>query len=172
MENHTGHDDFTEFVRQTRPGLRRAAYLMCWEWHETDDLVQDALMVVLRQWDVLKCPGTAGGYARRTMYRIYVDRHRLVRWQRETLQSDLPETAGPAVGQDHIPDRMMLHSALQELPPRQRAAVVLRFVEDLDVAQTAQLLGCEPATVRSQTTRALATMKVALTLPYSGDQWR
>jgi RNA polymerase sigma-70 factor (sigma-E family) len=159
---YTEGDGFTQFVTRERPRLRRTAYLLCWEWHEAEDLVQEALIVVLRRWNHLDHPSAAGGYARRIIYRIYIDNHRHVRWGREALQATMPDATGTDVDDDTIADRLILSHALRQLPPRQRAAVVLRYFEDLDVAQTAEVLACKPATIRSQTARALATMRTAI----------
>lgn len=91
------------------------------------------------------------------MYRLYIDNRRHVRWRREVLQAGVPDATAAIADDGNIAEWSILYATLRELPPRQRAAVVLRYVEDLDVAQTAQILGCAPATVRSQTARALAT---------------
>jgi RNA polymerase sigma-70 factor (sigma-E family) len=155
---------FTDFVVKARPGLRRSAYLLCGDWHEADDLTQNALLAVLRRWGDLTWPEAAAGYARAAMYRIFVSDRRHARWRLESTRSEVPDQ--PAAGDnesDQTADRVVLLAALQELSPRQRAAVVLRYMEDLDVTRTAEILQCAPSTIRSQTTRALVTMRLILT---------
>ena len=149
--------DFTTFVADVRPALHRAALLLTGEFHEAEDLVQDTLIAVLGRWDQLLVPSAAPGYARRTMVRTFINDRRHVRWQREILRApqDLPDRAVvPAAAGD-----VALASVLADLPPRERAAVVIRYFYDRTVADTAEELGCAPPTVRSQTARALRTMR-------------
>jgi RNA polymerase sigma-70 factor (sigma-E family) len=170
--NSTTEDDgFTQFVVTARPGLRRSAYLLCGDWHEAEDLTQNALLAVLRRWDKLRWPDAAAGYARAAMYRIFISERRHVRWRLETTHAEVPEPDrasadgdGDGDGSENsIADRIVLLEALGRLPPRQRAAVMLRYIEDLDVTRTAEILECEPSTIRSQTARALATMRLVMT---------
>ena len=163
----TAEDDgFTRFVATARPGLRRSAYLLCGDWHEAEDLAQNALLAVLRRWDKLRWPEAAAGYARAAMYRIFISERRHVRWRLETTHAEVPDKPSADGGgggcENAVTDRMVLLEALGQLPPRQRAAVMLRYIEDLDVTRTAEILECEPSTIRSQTTRALATMRVVM----------
>jgi RNA polymerase sigma-70 factor (sigma-E family) len=165
--NSTAEDDrFTQFVATARPGLRRSAYLLCGDWHEAEDLTQNALLAVLRRWDKLRWPEAAAGYARAAMYRIFISERRHVRWRLETTHAEVPEpdkaSADGDGGENAVADRIVLLEALGRLPPRQRAAVMLRYIEDLDVTRTAEILECEPSTIRSQTTRALATMRLVM----------
>ena len=154
-------DGFAQFVSEVRPGLRRHAYLLCGDWHEAEDLVQSTLLAVLLHWDRLHWPEAARGYARTTLYRTFLGERRHARWTAETPRAELPELGADAEI-EAVAERLALVAALRELPARQRAAVMLRYLEDLDVARTAQILECAPATVRSQTTRALATMRATL----------
>ncbi|MBR7833760.1 SigE family RNA polymerase sigma factor [Actinospica durhamensis] len=154
-------DGFAQFVSEVRPGLRRHAYLLCGDWHEAEDLVQNTLLAVLLRWDRLLWPEAARGYTRTTLYRTFLSERRHARWSTETSRAEVPERAADEQF-DAVGDRLILAAALRELPARQRAAVMLRYLEDLDVTHTAQILECAPATVRSQTTRALASMRASL----------
>jgi RNA polymerase sigma factor (sigma-70 family) len=81
-------------------------------------------------------------------------------WRRELSSAAPPETATTAAGS--VEDRLVLFDALAKMPPRQRAVVVLRFWQDLDVTETAHLLGCSEGTVKSQSARGLAKLRELL----------
>ena len=81
---------------------------------------------------------------------------------RELVQDQLPEPDAHADEHERLDDRLLLLSALAQLAPGQRAVIVLRYWEDLSAEQTAHLLGCSSATVRSQALRALATLRAIL----------
>jgi RNA polymerase sigma factor (sigma-70 family) len=106
--------------------------------------------------------GDAEPYLRKIMYHEHVSwwrRH----WRRaERLMAELPERpAGPDLATE-ANARLLMRAALDTLPPRQRAVIVLRYLEDLSTEQVADLLGCSPGTVGSQASRALATLRKAL----------
>ncbi|WP_216654010.1 sigma-70 family RNA polymerase sigma factor [Nocardioides sp. zg-DK7169] len=98
-----------------------------------------------------------GGYARTTLVRLRVDRARRLR--RELLPGLLPERAAPVVITEEL-DPWLL-AALGRLSPHQRAAVVLRVLEDLDHAEIAARLGCSVGTARSHLSRGLARLREA-----------
>jgi len=152
---------FARFVSATRPSLRRHAYLLCGDWHEAEDLAQSTLLAVLLQWGRLYHPEAACGYARTTLYRIFLNDRRHARWRAEVSRAEVPERVAEPESEG-VADHLDLAAVLRELPPRQRAAVLLRYIEDLDIKRTAEILECEASTVRSQTARALATMRIAL----------
>jgi RNA polymerase sigma-70 factor (sigma-E family) len=158
-----GDDGFSDFVRSCRPALRRYGYLLSGDWHEAEDLVQAALVITLRNWDRLAGPDRAEPYARRVLAREFLAQRRHVRWAREVLVGDPPQHAARADGP--VGERLALVSALLSLAPRQRAVIVLRIWEDLSVVETARRMGSSPATVTSQTTRALATLRRILKDP-------
>jgi RNA polymerase sigma factor (sigma-70 family) len=111
-----------------------------------------------QRWGWLQHRDGLEAYLHRTVVRLWIDETRRRR-HRDTLVAEPPETqehADPAV-----PDPGLLR-ALRRLPPRQRACVVLRYFNDLSVAQTAELLGCTTGTVKSQTSRALDTLRAHL----------
>lgn len=95
------------------------------------------------------------------MVNALTDERRRQWWRRERPTSDPPDRPIPAQpGPGEVDAR--LRTALRELPPRMRAAVVFRYFYDLDVADTAEALGCSQGTVKSQTARALDQLRVAL----------
>ena len=155
-------DEFDSFVRARTPALLRSAYLLTGDQHLAEDLVQSALARTHRAWRRLQAVENAEAYTRRTMYHLQVSW-----WRRgkvaETLTGDLPEPRGRNAGPDHATQtaiRITLRNALRKLSNRQRAVLVLRFFEDRTEAEAAELLGVTVGTVKSQTAKALARMRV------------
>ena len=151
--------DYTELVHACWPGLYRTAYLLLGDAAEAEDLVQTALAKTYASWLKVRDLEAAPGYARTTMVNTATSWFRRRSWRNERPTETLPERAGS----QHDPsDRPALVTALAELPPRQRATVVLRFYDDLSVAETATVLGVSEGTVKSQTSEALAKLRVLL----------
>jgi RNA polymerase sigma-70 factor (sigma-E family) len=144
---------FTEFVRSSAPALRRTAYLMCGDWHQADDAVQDALYKLYIAWPRASRAGNLFGYARRSVVNAVVDGTRRP-WRREKSIERLPEGALPDPTGD-LAERDEVLAALGAIGARQRACLVLRFYDDLSVDETAEILGCSAGTVKSQTSRGL-----------------
>lgn len=151
-------DDFVEFAAARQAQLRRTAYLMCGDWQQAADIVQEALIRVYVAWPRLDKKGGLATYARRAVVSVAIDMSRK-RSSRE-LPAPADETIPSATDvADSVTDREALMSALAQLPPRQRACVVLRYFEDLPVHAVATHLGISEGTVKSQTSRALATLQ-------------
>jgi RNA polymerase sigma-70 factor (sigma-E family) len=134
------------------------AFLMCGNWHTAEDLAQTALAKVFASWPRIRRRDAVDAYATRTLVNTFLADRRLRR-SGEILTDKLPErpASGPA------PEtRIMVLDALATLPPRSRAAVILRYWADLNVDQAAAVLGCSPGTVKSTTARALARLKDVL----------
>ena len=151
-------DEFTEFAEATAPRLRRTAYLLCGDWHTAEDLVQTALAKVFVAWRRIQRQDAAHAYATRTLMNCYLSDRRLKR-PVEILTDRLPESAFERSGPE---TRLVVLAALATLPPKARAVVVLRYWCDLSIDDVASLLGCSPGNVRSQSTRALAKLRVEL----------
>ncbi len=148
---------YEEFVRVETPRLLRVAYGLTGNPHDAWDLVQEALVRVGTRWRTVG-GGNPGGYAHTTMVRLNIDRGR--RLSRERLPGTLPERDAPVRVEGVLdPD---LVEALRGLPSRQRAAVVLRAIEDLDHAAIAERLGCSVGTARSHLSRGLARLREIL----------
>ncbi len=160
---------FEEYFRLRRDGVRRSAYLLCGDWHRADDLAQTAFVRLHRRWHAIREPEAVDAYLRRTLVRAMIDETRRP-WRRERFVADAPEpeaagTAGAATDGGHadaVVTRHALVDALRQVPPRQRAVLVLRFLEDLDVSNTAVALGCREGTVKSQCSAGLATLRTLL----------
>jgi RNA polymerase sigma-70 factor (sigma-E family) len=143
---------FRDLYVARAPALRRTAFLLCGDWQLAEDLVQVAFEKVYASWSRLREPEAV---LRRTLVRCWVDETRRPH-RRERPVEQLPER--PVVE----PERESLRDALAGVPPRQRACLVLRFYDDLSVAETARLLGCTEGTVKSQTSRGLEALRAVV----------
>ncbi|WP_410659766.1 RNA polymerase sigma factor [Amycolatopsis sp. lyj-112] len=150
---------FREFARDKALPLRRTAYLLCGDWHLAEDLVQTALIKLYRVWPKVSRKGPVDNYTRRILLRCWLDERRRPWRQKENRDGVVPEE--PAIPADAgISDSLL--RALSEVPPKQRAAVVLRHCADLSVAEVAVALRCSEGTVRSQAARGLDALRAAL----------
>lgn len=154
--------EFSRYVAEMRPGLRNQALLLCGDWFEADDLVQETLIKLSRHWDTLDRRAELAAYTRMVMIRTFINDCTSVRRSREFPAEQIPEPDSKAGGQEQLADRLMLVEALAKLGPRQMAVVMLRYWEDFTVAEVADALSCSPSTVRSQTARALANLRSLL----------
>jgi len=152
-------EDFKAWVVARREPLRRSAFLMCGDWFLADDLVQEAVGRVYAVWPRVSVRGAPDSYARRVVVNLLVD-HRRRAWRREVPHDELPDRADPTAIDTSARDDVL--RALAEVPPRQRAVLVLRFWEDLSVEETASVLSCSSGNVKSQTSRGLANLRAAL----------
>ena len=163
-------EDFTAYVQTRLAWLRRVGYLLCQDWQQADDLVQTAITSLYVHWRRARTMENTDGYARTILVRAFLSEQRGGWARRVTLTGQLPDVPGPAPDAD---DAIDVRGALAALPPRQRATLVLRFYCDLNVDQSARVLGCSTGTVKSQTAKALAGLRRALgsdeTAPGGGD---
>ncbi|SDC99437.1 SigE family RNA polymerase sigma factor [Nocardioides lianchengensis] len=153
-------DAFTEFVTARGPALQRAAYLMVGDAGLAQDLVQEALTKTYIAWPRLRDPANAEAYTRKAITTTAISWFRRRSWS-ELPADHLPEQA-TAGSEDAVSERAWVWQALLELPVRQRAAVVLRYYEDLTEAQTAAAMGCAVGTVKSQVAAGLAKLRERL----------
>jgi RNA polymerase sigma-70 factor (sigma-E family) len=152
---------FEEYFRNRREAVRRNAYLLCGDWHRADDLAQTAFVALHRKWDTIREPAAVDAYLRRTLVRAMIDETRRP-WRRERAVPEPPELTAADGPTDRVATRHTLVDALRQLPPRQRAVLVLRFLEGMDVAATARAMGCREGTVKSQTAHGLAALRTVL----------
>ncbi len=150
---------FGEFVAASYAGLVRTAYLLTGDRGHAEDLVQQCLLAAYRTW-----PGIAEpeAYVRASMVRL-ATRWRARRWRGEVPTDPLPDVSpGPGAGEDPataVPDAVLVRRALGTLPASQRAVLVLRYFDDRSEAEIAEILRCSVGTVKSRTSRALATLR-------------
>lgn len=156
---------FTEFVAARQVHLRRIAYAICGDWHRADDLLQTALTKAYVAWPRIRRDGAEEAYVRQIIVRASVDEHRRP-WRRERPgldDADLDRRAAPT----GLPteERSALFEALQALPTMQRKTVVLRHWLGLSVEETATELGVAVGTVKSHSSRGLASLQALLSQP-------
>ena len=151
-------DEFRDFMRGRWPAMVRLAYTLSGDQGHAEDIAQAAFARVYASWGRVRRAGDPDAYVRTIVIRENSKRFRRLR-VREDLHADVPEPGGPGGADDELADRAALRQALALLGPRQRAVIVLRFWLDLSEAATAQTLGCSVGTVKSQTSRALATLR-------------
>ena len=148
-------DEFEAFVDGELSRLLGYARALTGNDHDAWDLVQEALVRVGLKWSRVERSGNPAAYTRTTLARLNIDRLR--RRGREQTVADVPEGVSPAslpVGLD-----AWLASGLASLSPRQRTAVVLRYVDDLDVAGIADVMRCSPGTAKSHLSRGVQRLR-------------
>ncbi|WP_051325789.1 SigE family RNA polymerase sigma factor [Glycomyces tenuis] len=147
--------EFEDFVKARSGALCASAFLLTGDRGLAEDLVQEALARTWRAWKRLHHARNAEAYTRRTMYHLHVSRWRRTRIAEITTEAP-PERPGRA------PDtalRLAVHAALLSLPATQRAAIVLRYFEDLTEPAAAEMLGCPVSTLRARVRRGLRRLR-------------
>jgi RNA polymerase sigma-70 factor (sigma-E family) len=149
--------DFDEFVAARSSRLLRTAYLLTRDHALAEDLLQTALTKAWFAWSRIESDPEP--YVRKVLVNTFSTWWRR-KWNGEHAYADPPEPE-PSAGEHDAADRRHdLWAAMGRLPRKQRAVIVLRFVEDLSEAETARLLGIAPGTVKSQTSKALAKLRI------------
>src|SRR5215475_818899 len=153
-------DGFDAFVVARSARLLRVADMLTHDWAAAEDLLQDAMAKAWFAWPRIQ--GDPEPYVRRVSVTSFISQNRR-RWRHELPSAAIPETlvSDPSSTSD---ERDVLGRALRRLPPRQRAVLVLRYYEDLPEAEIAKVLGCSVGTVKSQTVKALAKLRIDTTL--------
>jgi len=156
-----GSEQFRQFVSTRSSALLRTAYLLTGDHARAEDLLQSALIRAHRHWRRVRKQGEPEAYVRKIMINLNTDW-----WRRrssfEQVVDAFPdeqsrEPAADAFAAYELRDE--LWEALRTLPPKMRAALVLRYFEDLTETQTAHLLGCSVGTVKSQCSRGLDRLR-------------
>ncbi len=151
-----GSVEFDEFVAARSTALLRTAYLLTHDHALAEDLLQTALTKAWFAWG--RVEGHPEPYVRRILVNTYATWWRR-RWTGEVATERLPEGAH-ADASGAVEASQDLWTAMERLPRRQRAVVVLRYFEDLTEAQTADQMGCSVGTVKSQLSKALAKLRI------------
>jgi RNA polymerase sigma-70 factor (sigma-E family) len=155
-------EEFAAFVAARSQALLRTACLLTGDWALAEDLLQTALAKTYLRWSRIERHGAAEAYVRRVLVTTSTSWWRR-RWHGEVPTAAPPDRAG-VTDDPAVVERSSLWPALLELPRKQRAAVVLRYYEDLPDSEVARLLGCSEQTVRSQCSRALAKLRASAAL--------
>lgn len=153
--------EFRAFVVSRWPRMLRTAHLLTGHHHDAEDLVQAALAKAYVKWERIQAADDPDSYVWRIMINANVDRLRRMRL-REWLTTRFPDSPGPERADDvaeRSAERSAVLAALARLPAKQRAVVVLRYLEDRSESEVARLLGTGVGTVRSHTARALKKLR-------------
>lgn len=162
------HDEFTAFVAAHGRRLFRTAYLLAGSRHLGEDLAQTALGKLYASWSRVRRTDNPAAYAHTTLVRVYLDHRRRIGHELPT--DSVPDR--PVVDAD-VAMRIALLDALSQLSARDRAIVVLRYWDDLSVADTAAILNVRETVVRTRSQRALQKLRGLLaSLASESSDWR
>ena len=151
--------EYADYVTARLPALHRAAYLLTGDGHRADDIVQATLTALYVHWRKARAADNTDAYVHRMLTHQFLDEKRLS-WSRVLL--GWPHHDPPAPVSPSFEDHLLVHTALRKLPKGQRAVLVLRFLCDLSVEDTAAAMRCSTGNVKSQTSRALEAMRSLL----------
>jgi RNA polymerase sigma-70 factor (sigma-E family) len=161
-------EGFAEFVAARSDALLRSAWLLTGDTGRAEDLLQTVLADVWRRWATVTTVGHPEAYVRKALFTTYVSWWRR-RWRNE-ISSQPPDKSGYGDMAGESADRDAIRRALARLSRQQRAVVVLRYVEDLTVQRTAEVLGCSHNTVKVQAFRALRILRTDPNLELSATR--
>jgi RNA polymerase sigma factor (sigma-70 family) len=156
--NQAEEEDFRQFVTAQMDNLRRLAFLTCGNWQAAEDAVSTGLAKLYLAWHKVDAPQW---YARRVIVNAAIDEVSRP-WRREHVaeMADLDRSTPDSTA--HLGERDRIQRALLKVPPGQRKVLLLRFYEDLSVEDVAAILRKTTGTIKSQTARGLAALRVAL----------
>ncbi|MBU2665863.1 sigma-70 family RNA polymerase sigma factor [Actinoplanes bogorensis] len=146
-------------MRESGPALLRLGNLLTLDRGAAEDLAQETYIRVGLAWSRVRRDGNPVGYARRTMVNLFLNS------KRRTQPTPVPqvlETPRDDAGLAAVDSAAVIRQILAGLPAQQRAALALRYLDDLPDAEIGALLGCTPATVRSHLSRGLATLRTRM----------
>jgi RNA polymerase sigma-70 factor (sigma-E family) len=150
--------EFAPFVRANTATLLRTAYLLTGNVPAAEELVQDTLVRLYPKWHLVEAADAPVAYVRRSLANAFVNERRRPA-SRELVLDVLPERSDLRDAGAELADRDEVWGLLRTLPDRQRAALVMRYFDDLPDDQIADALGCRAGTVRSLISRGLGTLR-------------
>jgi RNA polymerase sigma-70 factor (sigma-E family) len=152
---------YREYCASRVRALRRAAVVLCGDWHDAESLVRDTLIKVYVEWRRVSSTDDVDAQVKRMLIDTFLDSRRRSRHMREAIADDLPEV--PPDSPYSLEDQLDVRQALATLGASQRVILLLRFYGDLSVEETARVLRCSEGNVKSQTARGLAALQRAFT---------
>jgi RNA polymerase sigma-70 factor (sigma-E family) len=168
-EEKSRRNEFERFALGISPMLLRSAYLLTRDHADAEDLLQATLFRVARRWEAIEA--SRAGYAYRVLVNLARDRRR----NRGRRPVEEPESdRSSEYIQDptqRVIERDVMTAMVRRLPAKQREVIVLRFFVDLSLADTAAAMGCSEGTVKSHTSRALASMRAFMDPDAAGNRW-
>jgi RNA polymerase sigma-70 factor (sigma-E family) len=153
--------EFAQLVFAMTPRLHRLAYAVCGDRGHAEDAVQSAMVSVYRTWPRVREADSSEAYLRRMVVNQLMSWRRRKAWSATTMLDRVTEPSRVS-HEDEVVEHELVWAAVGELPPRQRAVIVLRYYEGLSEAEIAESLGIRPGTVKSQTSAAMAHLRAAL----------
>jgi len=157
MAAHRDTEEFRDFVASRSAALFRTAYLLLGDYHLAQDLVQESLAKTYVAWPRLREVGNAEAYTRRVIATTAIS------WRRRRGFHERPSEHLPEPARDDLEATVVEHDALWAhllaLPPRQRAAIVLRYYVDLTEAQAADAMGCSVGAVKSSASTGISKLR-------------
>lgn len=150
--------DFADYLAARQPALLRTAYLLTGDRHQAEDLLQNSLAKLYLAWDRVRDRGTMDAYVRRIMVNEQNSLWRRAWKRHEVVTDEVPEIAPHHDAHFDGANDELWH-VVQSLPKRARAVVVLRYYEQMTEREVADALGIAVGTVKSQCSRAMATLR-------------
>lgn len=165
----TSEAEYSEFARSVWPQLYRTAVMIVGDRQLAEDLVQSALVKTYIAWPRLRETDRAHAYTRRVMVNVAHDWFRKRSWTHENTVNTPTEGVPTNDHSAALVNRVALADLLKTLPLGQRSVIALRFLDDLSVQETADLLNITSGTVKSQTSAALAALRTHANLVTEGS---
>ena len=151
-------EEFDAFVLGAWPRLFRTAYALTGNRHDAEDILQNAFAKAYANWRKVRRADSPEAYVHRIVANETITAWRR-RWRQVEYSTDSPPDTSTPGHAEAVSNRSTMWKAIQSLPPRQRAVVVLRYYEDLSEMEIANVLGIAPGTVKSQASHALNAMR-------------
>lgn len=164
-------ESFDQYAERRARALLGLAYVLTGSVHDAEDLAQEALLRTQANWDKVAKAKSADRYVRRLLTNLYISQQRRRRIREVTLSAvNLGRSDTVPDASSVVETREAVIQAVSQLPPRQRAIIVLKYYEALDTAEIADAMAINEASVRSALARALRTLQAALHDPaYRGS---
>lgn len=156
--NKTDRDEFDSFVLGAWGRLFRTAYALTGNRHDAEDMLQSAFAKAYTNWRRIRRADSPEAYVHRIVTNETISAWRR-RWRQVERSAEAPPDRSAPSHADAVNNRATMWTAIQSLPPRQRAVVVLRYYEDLSEKDIAAVLGISPGTVKSQASHALTALR-------------